>query len=293
MNTRRSLSPAVFFNSKFTATISISLVLFLLGLILLMALLANNLSEYVRENISFNIVLNESTPSGEISSLQQRLEKTAFVKATNYISKEEAARQMESELGLNPETFLGYNPLPSLLEVRLHANYTSPDSIPLVEQHIRGLSTDIKSIEYRQDIINLVNENLAKAGLIVGVVALILIFITFALINNTIRLMIYSKRFLIHTMKLVGATPGFIRGPFIRSNIALGLIAACIACGLLAWMLFYAKSNLFETTEIFPLETLYIVFGSVFVLGIIITWIATFRAVNKYIRVDGDDLFYM
>lgn len=293
MNTKRSLSPAVFFNSKFTATISISLVLFLLGLVLLIVLLANNLSEYVKENLAFNIVLADHIQPEEVSALQNKLEKTAFVKAINYISKEDAAIQVENELGLNPETFLGYNPLPSLLEVRLRANYADPDSIPLIEQHIRGLSSDISSIEYRQDIIQLVTENLAKVGLIVGVIAIILICITFALITNTIRLMIYSKRFLIHTMKLVGATSGFIRRPFIWSNIFSGIIGACIACGLLAWLLYYAKSDLFGTTEIVTMETLYIVFGSVFALGILISWIATFKAVNKYIEMDGDDLFYM
>ena len=293
MKQKRSLSSVSFINSKLTATISISLVLFLLGLIILLSLFAKNLSDYVLENLSFDIVLSENMKADQIDRLQKQLEVRSFTKSVEYISKEDAAIQLEEELGQSPEEFLGFNPLPALLVVHLNADYAHADSIPVIEQQIKGLSADIKGIEYQEELINLVNNNLAKVGVVLFGIAALLMVISFALINNTIRLMVYSKRFLIHTMKLVGATNGFIRKPFIKSNIALGIIAAFIAMVLLIWFLFYFIEGVNEISGMISWESMGLVFVSILVLGILISWIATYFAVNKYVHMRGDELYYL
>lgn len=292
MKQKRRLSAFSFFNSKLTATISISLVLLLLGLIIMLSLFAKNLSEYVRETLSFDIVLSENMKEEQIVQLQKRLEIKDFANSVMYISKEDAAKQLETELGQNPEEFLGFNPLPALLTVNVSAEYAHVDSIPVIEKQIRGLSADVKSIEYQEELMDLVNENLAKVGLVLLSITVLLLIISFALINNTIRLMVYSKRFLIHTMKLVGATNGFIRNPFIRSSIGLGIIASIVAIALLGGFLLYLMSPE-QILGIFGTESLIIVSAAVLVLGIIISWIATYFAVNRYVRMKGDDMYYI
>jgi len=293
MKRKHRLRPATFINSKVTATISVSLVLFLFGLIMLLSLFANNLSNYVKETLSFDIILQEDINDNQINQFIQLLNSTPYVKQTTYISKEEAAKQLEADLGHNVEEFLGLNPLPAVIEVNLHAQYANADSLEVVEKQIRGYSNNIKQIEYRKELMQIVSENTRKFGIIIFGLAVLLLFISFALINNTIRLMIYSKRFLIHTMKLVGAKSSFIRKPFIRANIISGIVAAIIAIGLLIWLLYYIFQEVHDFTALISWEQLLIVFGGVLILGVFISVIATYMAVNKYIRMNGDDLYYI
>jgi len=293
MKNKRAVSPATFINSRVTATISISLVLFLLGLIILLTLLAKNLSAYVKESLSFDIILSDNIKETEVNRIIKKLEATDFVKSTGYISKETAAKQLEADIGLNPEEFLGFNPLPALIAVRLHSEFTNPDKFPEIEKQIKGFSSDINNIEYRKELMTLVNNNFKKISIILLGLALLLLIISFALINNTIRLMVYSKRFLIHTMKLVGATAGFIRKPFIQAQIFSGIIAAFVAIILLFWGLFYISKDINEIWDVINRNSLYIVAGSVFILGIIISLSATYFAVNRYLRMEGDDLFFI
>jgi len=293
MKNKRAISSATFINSRVTATISISLVLFLLGLIILLALMAKNLSTYVKESLSFNVVLSDDIKDTEATRIIKELKTTDFVKSTEYISKEAAAKQLEADIGQNPEEFLGFNPLPCLIVIRLHSEYANPEKFAAIEKQIKGISPDINSIEYRKELMTIVNDNFRKIGIILLGLALLLLIITFALINNTIRLSVYANRFLIHTMKLVGATAGFIRKPFLKTQILSGIIAALIAIALLFWGIFYISQNSGEIWEIIDWNTLYIVAGSVFVLGIIISLSATFSAVNRYLRMDGDDMFYI
>ena len=293
MKRKHRLRPATFINSKITATISTSLVLFLFGLIIIMLLFANNLSNYVKETISFDIVLQEDINDKQIDQLIQLLNTTSFVKQTTYISKEEAAKQLEVDLGHNIEEFLGTNPLPVVIEVNLHSQYANTDSLEIVEKQIKGYSNNIQQIEYRKDLMQRVNENTGKISIIILGLAILLLLISFALINNTIRLMIYSKRFLIHTMKLVGAKSSFIRKPFIRANIISGTIAAFIAIGLLMGTLYYVFQEIHNFTEQINWEQLLIVFAGVLALGIFISVIATYTAINRYIRMNEDDLYYI
>jgi cell division transport system permease protein len=293
MKNKRNISPVTFFNSRVTATISISLVLSLLGLIILLSLYATNLSAYVKESLSFTIILSDDMQESQVHRLLTKLEAAAFTKSAEYISKADAAKQLEADLGQNPEEFLGFNPLPAIIVVHLNSSYANPDSLFVLESQIKAYSTNIKEIEYRKELMKLVNDNLKSVGVILLGLAAFLFIISFALINNTIRLTVYSKRFLIHTMKLVGATSGFIRKPFIRIQIFSGIIAAFIAIGLLAGLLYYVTKDFGNMAELIGLNTLYIVSGSILVLGILISMTATYFAVNKYIRMDGDDLFYI
>jgi cell division transport system permease protein len=292
MKKKRHLKPARFINSKITATISVSLVLFLLGLVVLLSLIANKLSNNLKENFSFHIVFQENTNEEQINSLRKMLDKASFAKSTEFISKEEAVKQLENDLGQNVEEFIGFNPLPDLLRVYLRSNYTHTDSLAVIENKIKGFSTDIEEIEYRKELMQIVNDNLHKIEIIILSLAVVLLFISFALINNTIRLMVYSKRFLIHTMKLVGAKSSFIRKPFIRSNILSGIIATFIATGLLVWLLFYASRIVNYSCSI-PIFELLLTFGVILCLGIFISVAATNMAVNKYISMDNNELYYI
>jgi len=293
MKNKRSISPATFINSRITATISISLVLFLLGLIILLALITKNLSSNVKENLTFNIILSDNVKEREVDYMIKQLKVTTFVKSTEYVSKEAAAKQLEADIGQSHEEFLGFNPLPSMIVVKLKSEYTDPEKFSEVEKYIKGLSTNISSIEYRKELLDLVNDNFQKLSFILLGLVSLLLFISFALINNTIRLMVYSNRFLIHTMKLVGATASFIRKPYIRAQTFSGMIAAVIAIAFIYWGLYYVSKDINEMWQIIDLNSLIFIGGSVFVLGIFISLIATHFAVNKYLRMDGDDLFYI
>lgn len=288
----RKVSTASFFHSRLTSIISIALVLFLMGLIMLMGLLGNQLSVYVKENLSFSIVLKDNLKETDIKKMQNKLDALPYIKSTTYISKEQAAKELEEELGENPETFLGFNPLQASIEVKLHADYANPDSLRHIEQQIKRYTT-VDELLYRKDMMEMVHNNVQRLGMILLALAAVLTLISFVLIGNTIRLLIYSKRFLIHTMQLVGATAGFIRAPFIRYNIVSGLIAAFLAIMLLTGALYYLQNELDGFIQLLDIHTLLIVDGAVLLLGILLSTLATVFAVNKYLRMKVDQLYYI
>ncbi len=292
MAEHRKVQTASFLHSRLTSIISITLVLFLMGLIMLMGLLGNKLSVYVKENLSFSIVLKDTTKETDIKKMQTKLDALPYIKSTTYISKEQAAKELEEELGENPETFLGFNPLQASIEVKLHAAYANPDSLQLIEKEIKRYTT-VDELLYRKDMMEMVHNNMQRLGVILLALAAVLTLISFVLIGNTIRLLIYSKRFLIHTMKLVGATPGFIRRPFIRYNIVSGLMAAILAILLLTGTLYYLQNELDGFVQLLDIQTLLMVDGAVLVLGLFLSTIATIIAVNKYLRMEVDQLYYI
>ena len=292
MAEHRKVQTASFFHSRLTAIISIALVLFLMGLIMLMGLLGNKLSVYVKENLSFSIVLKDNLKETDIQKMQNRLDALPFIKSTAYNSKEQAAKELEEELGENPETFLGFNPLQASIEVKLHAEYSNPDSLQLIEQQIKRY-TSVDELLYRKDMMEMVHNNMQRLGVILLALAAVLTLISFVLIGNTIRLLIYSKRFLIHTMQLVGATAGFIRAPFIRYNIVSGLMASILAILLLTGTLYYLQNELDGFVQLLDIQTLLMVDGAVLVLGLLLSTIATIIAVNKYLRMEVDQLYYI
>jgi len=290
---KKQILSATFIDSKIIATVSITLVLFLLGLIIFLSLFANNLTNHIKETLSFDIVLQNNISSEQIQLIQDFLEDTPYAKSVTYISKEEAIKQLEKDLGQNPEEFLGYNPLSNLIEVHLNARYAHIDSLAMIAAQLHAFSSTIKETEYREEIVQLIGENITKIGLLLFSIAVLLMIISFAIINNTIRLMVYSKRFLIYTMQLVGAKKGFIRKPFILSNIGIGMIAACLACGLLYWLISYMTGNMPEMHTLYNTLSLIIVFGSVFVLGILLTVVSTYWAINRYVGTNVEELYKM
>lgn len=292
MSEKKKISAYSFFNSRLTSIISIALLLFLLGVILLLGLIGDRLSTFVRENMSFSIVLKDNVSDVDISKIRHDLESEPFIKSLEYISKEQAAHELEQELGENPATFLGFNPLQASLEVKLHSAYANQDSLKLVEKKIRKY-TSVQDLLYRKDMMNIVNSNMKRIGLVLLCLAAVLMIISFMLINNTIRLLIYSKRFLIHTMKLVGATSGFIRRPFVKYNLVSGFIAGLLAILLLAGSLYVLQGELNGFSELLDYQSLGIVFGAILVIGLLISAIATFFAVNKYLRMNDDKLYYI
>ena len=290
--TPQNIHYSSFFNARLTSTISIALVLFILGLIALIGIMASEISMYVKENIGFSIVLKDNLKENEINRMKQQLEKTKFVKSVTFLSKEEALKELTAELGENPEEFLGFNPLQASLEVKLKAQYANADSLQWIEKKLNAYS-GISEIAYRKDLIQLVNENVKRIGAILLLLAGILMVISFALISNTIRLSAYSKRFLIHTMKLVGATPAFIRRPFIVSNIVNGIVASVFAIGMLTGCIYYLSTAVENFSILMSLDYLISVYLIVFILGIFLTAISAYFAVNKYIRMNHDDLYYV
>lgn len=281
-----------FFGSRLTSVISISLVLFLIGLVFLIGMLGNKLSVYVKENISFSIVLKDNQKETDIKRMQKSLNALPFIKSTEYISKEQAAQELEEELGENPETFLGFNPLQASIEVKLKSDYANPDSLSLVENKIKSY-TSVSEILYRKDMMEMVDSNMKRVTIILLGLAGVLMLISFVLISNTIKLLIYSKRFLIHTMKLVGATPAFIRGPFVRYNIVSGIFASILAILMLTGVLFLLQRELDGFFNVIDMKSLLIVYGALFMLGITLSVVATIAAVNKYLRMNVDKLYYI
>lgn len=292
MNKNQQVRHTSFFNARLTSTISISLVLFILGLIALIGILATEISQYVKENIGFSIVLKDTSKESDIKRLQKELDRAVFVKSAQYITKEEALKELIEDLGENPEEFLGFNPLQASIEVKLNAAYANTDSLGRIEKKLQKQPA-IRSITYRADLIQSVNDNARRIGVILGGLALVLMAISFALISNTIRLNAYSKRFLIHTMKLVGATPGFIRKPFIVSNLINGLVASLLAIAMLTGCVYYLNNEIENFHTLVNLRSLLYVYGIVIVLGMLISSISAFFAVNRYIRMNSDDLYYV
>ncbi|MEG1642746.1 MAG: permease-like cell division protein FtsX [Bacteroidales bacterium] len=282
-----------FLNARVTSTISISLVLFILGVIAMMSILGTQLTKYIKENMGFSIVLKDTAPKRGVEDIKRALNIAPYVRATQYISKDDALKELEVELGENPKDLLGFNPLQSSIEVKLAAEYANQDSLTWIEKGLRKHTDVVADIICQKDVIQLVNDNMRKAEYILLSLSVVLMIISFALISNTIRLMAYSKRFLIHTMKLVGATSGFIRRPFIINNIIGGIIASAIAMALLSGCAYYLISEFENLSILINIVTLLQVFAIVLALGIILTAISAYFAVNRYISMEKDDLYYM
>ncbi|GAB4286905.1 MAG: permease-like cell division protein FtsX [Marinilabiliales bacterium] len=278
-------------NSYITTTISISLVLFLLGLTGLILLNSKNLSNYVKEHISFDVVLKENVKESDRNILQKYLDAADYVKSTKYITKEEATENLKKELGEDFVDFLGYSPLLPMIEVNFYADYANNDSIAVIEKELSSFQ-QIHEIWYNKSLIQQINDNIETITLLILGFSLILFIISFSLINNTIRLSIYSKRFIINTMKLVGASNSFIRWPFLMKGVIYGVIGALIAIGMLTGIIYLAQKELKDIISITQIDIIIILYLIVVILGIIISWIATFFAVNHYLRMKTSDLYY-
>ena len=282
-----------YFDMQFiTSSISTTLVLLLLGLVVFFVLGAHNLSVYVKENISFSVLISDDMKESDILKLQKKLNKEAFVKETEYISKKQALREQTEAMGTDPQEFLGYNPFTASIEIKLHSDYANSDSIAKIEKLIKR-NTNIQEILYQKDLIDAVNDNIRNISLMLLGLAVILTLISFALINNTIRLTIYSKRFLIHTMKLVGASWSFIRRPFLRRNFWIGVLAAVIADAILWGTAYWLVSYEPELIRLITPDVMVMVSVSVLVFGVIITWLCALLSINKYLKMKASSLYYI
>lgn len=273
-----------------TAGISTTMVLFLLGLVVFFVLTANNLSVYIRENIAFSAILDDGIKETSIIKLQESLNKKDYVKQTVYISKDQALKEQIEAMGTDPSEFLGHNPFNASIEIKLNAGYTNPDSIKWIEKELMA-NKSILEISYPQNLLDSVNRNLQKISAFLLGLAVLLSLISFSLINNTIRLTIYSKRFLIHTMKLVGASWGFIRRPFITRNLWIGILSGAVANAILTASAYTAVKYEPELLAIISPESIMIVAAAVMVFGMIITTLCAYISINKYLRMKISELY--
>ncbi len=279
------------FTSYLTSMVSITLVLFLLGLLVMILLNAERLSEYVRERIGFTLVLHDDLKETEITKLKNSLKAQPFVKSLNYVDKDSAALVLQKELGEDFTGFLGFNPLFNSLEVKLFAQYTHSDSLAVIEKNLMQ-NPQVKEVFYQRSLVSVINENVRKISIFLLIFSGLLLFVFSVLINNTIRISVYSQRFIINNMLLVGATRSFVRKPFIRKSILYGIYGAFLSWILLAaFMITYKKelSGMIDTNDFIILG---IVFVTVFLLGIFLSWISTHVAVNRFLRMKFDELFY-
>lgn len=277
--------------SYISTVVSITLVLYVLGMLGLVIMHAHKLSEHLKENIGFSIILMDHVEEGEIMNLEEDLKKLPSVKSTQFISKEMAANDMREELGEDFVAFLGYNPLFPSIEVKLFASYANPDSLIIFEETIKEYNT-VKEVDYQKNLLHIVNDNVQKIGFVLLLFGILLMVIAFTLINNTIRLSVFSKRFLIKSMQLIGATQGFIRQPFIIKGVIQGIIGSLVAISLLILSLYGAQQSVPELKDFQDNELLLLAFSIVVLLGIIISWISTWFAVRKYLKIKTDNLYF-
>lgn len=277
-------------NSYITTVISISLVLFMLGLVGILALCSKRLSTYVKENITFSVFLKDDVKDSDILRLQKNLDAAPYVKSTLYITKEMAAEQLKKDLGEEFVDYLEYNPLPPAIEVKYHAEYANPDSIALIERELKEFS-QIDEVHYQKNLVSLINDNISKISIVVLAFCVLLLVIAVALINNTIRLSVYSKRFIIRTMQLVGATHGFIRWPFLRASVYQAIIASLIAFLLLSVVISVAERELEAIVSLNDFAFVAALFGFVIAASVLITVLSSVFAVNKYLRIKSSELY--
>lgn len=278
-------------NAYFVSTLSITLVLFLIGLLSMVVFNARYFNKYIRENIGLTLVLNEDVREVELFQLQKLLSTQPEVKTATYVNSQTAESILKDELGEDFVSFLGYNPLNATIDVKLFADYTQNDSLVNIEKKFLEFP-NVEEVYYQRNLVTLINQNTQKIGLIILGLAAIMLFIFMTLINNTIRLSIYSKRFTINTMQLVGATRNFIRKPFVTRSVLYGLIGAVLANAILG-LLVYSYIKEFQEIITYSInELLIIVFSVVFITGIVISWLSTTLAVNKFLKLKYDELFY-
>lgn len=290
MSGGRNISKSKARTSNISTVVGIALVLFMLGSLLFVILNAKKLSDHVMESFRVQVFLKDDAKEADILKFKKLLEAESYVLETQYITKEEAVIMMEEEIGENFVEFLGFNPLQSSLDVHLVAEYAHSDSLKWIEQEILA-NPRVKEVVYQPDLIDLINQNIRKISMVVLGFSALLLLIAIALINNTIRLAVFSKRFIIRSMQLVGATRGFIMRPFIWQGIVNGIWASILALLLIVGVLYFVKTELPELMNIQDIKSLVELFGLVVLLGIFISVISTIFAVNKYIRSDLNKLY--
>lgn len=275
-----------------TACISTSLVLLLLGTVAFFVLTANNLSAYVRENLELSALVIDGTAPSDVNKLVQRIESKPYAKEVRFISKDEVLQQESSLMGIDPTEFLGFNPYTASIEIRLKADYANGDSLRWIGESLQR-ETCISEISYPSELVNNLNGNIRKISVVLLVLAFALLLISFALINNTIRLTIYSQRFLLHTMKLVGAGWGFIRHPFMVRNFWIGLASGLLALAMMVGGGYALVHYEPRVVELMDTRAIALVAGGVILFGILITMACAHISINRFLRMKAGDLYYI
>ena len=278
-------------SSYFSVVLSIGLVLFLLGILGLLVLNTKKMADHFKEQITISVFLKETAKEVEIDQLQKSLSMAEYTKAATYVSKEEAAEKHSEEIGENFMDFLGYNPLKNSIDVNLNADFVSPEKIEEIAFEISAKSY-VDEVSYDKPLVGLLNDNVKRIGFWILVASGIFTFIAVLLINSSIRLSIYSKRFIIKTMQMVGATKSFIRRPFIWTNIKLGMLGSVLALMALAILLYYLDSNFPDLGLLQDSTVLIILFIGVFALGLLISLISTYFATQRFLNLRTDELYY-
>lgn len=279
------------FRSWLTSAVSISLVLLMLGTLLMILANADRLSDYVKEQIGFTLVLHDEIKEPDVSRLQEALESTDYVKSARYIDKETAARELTEDLGEDFTDFLGFNPLFASMDIKLFAPYTNSDSLLIIEKEFLN-HPQVKEVYYQKDLLAVINDNVRKISIFLLVVSGLTGFIFISIINNTIRISIYSERFTINTMQLVGAARSFVRKPFLRRGLSLGILGGLVANTLLFAVIFSFRRELGGIIDPTDIVVLGPVFLLVIFLGMAISFLSTWLAVNKFLKLKFDELFY-
>ena len=278
------------FSAQITATISVALVLLLIGIIAMLGIAAHSITRNIKENIGFDIVLTDTATDAEVNQLKSKWTASPYTASVRYYSKEDALMNWEEETGENLMDVLGINPFSGELEVKVKADYASSDSINKIITPLKSLPY-VHEVNVHTELVDSINRNINSVSLILIIITCALLFISFALINNTVRLTVYSRRFIIHTMMLVGATGSFIRRPFINTNVVSGIVSALIASAILAGTLYYLQGIDSGIASAITWPQAACVFAGILIIGIIICAVAALFATNKYLRLDYDDMF--
>lgn len=273
-----------------TLCISTAMVLVLVGMVVLSVLTAHNLSQYVKENFVVTLTLEDDMTKPETQQLTKSLKKKAYISHLQFISKEQALDEQTKAMGSDPTEFIGANPFMASIELYMNADYANSDSLVWIQKELKKYPK-ISEITYQKDLMDSVNSNLRKVNIVLLILALLLTFVSFSLINNTVRLGIYARRFNIHTMKLVGASWSFIRRPFTRQGLFIGVVAAILADMVLAGALYALYCYQPNMLTIITWEVMAITGGAVFLFGLFLTWMCTYISVNKFLKMKAGHLY--
>ena len=273
-----------------TLCISTTMVLILLGIVVLAVLTAHNLSNYVKENLTVTVMLGDTVSVNDAHRLCRDLYHRPYARNIDYVSKEQALKDQTEAMGSDPSEFLGMNPFVATLELQLKSDYANRDSLAWIAEELSA-NPKVTDVAYQEDLMDRVNKNLKKVSLILLILAGLLTFISYSLISNTVRLRVYSQRFLIHTMKLVGASWGFIRRPFMRDSVTVGILAALLACIVLGFGIWWLYRYEPALTTIITWQVLAVTGASVLLFGLIITSLCSYISVNRFMRMRAHDLY--
>ena len=277
--------------SYFSVIVSITLVLFLLGFFGFLVFSTKKLANHFKEQVTVTILIKDEAKSADIAQLQKTLSVASFVKSLRFISKDEAAETFSKDIGEDFVSFIGTNPLQNVIDLSLKADYAEPDRMAEIKRELEQNSF-VSEVVYDQSLVALIHENVNRIGLITLVFSALFTFVSVLLINASIRLSIYSKRFIIKTMQLVGATRSFIRRPFIRTNVRLGILSAFLAILLFYGALLAIVKSYPEVSILLDNTILCIVFIGILAMGILISWLSTYFATQRFLNLNTNDLYY-